>query len=152
MQGHIAINGLAKGLARVVVHPANLVHVLGRKARLGNPIFLEHGGNGFCETGIDVDMLVAIDVGRDVANKNDETFNLEGMRAKRTTCDLNSVTTSSTRITASRSAAVNPSFPRNCTIPSRATTSDGMLDGFDTATPSEMLKCNPMHKLASFAF
>lgn len=151
-QEHVAIHGLAEGLARVVVHPADLVHVLGREARFGDSVFLEHHGDGLREAGIDVHVLMAIDVGRHVANESDETLDLRERKAKRTTCARNSVITSSTHMISSRSAAINPSLPRNCAIPSQTTIREGMLDGFDIATPSERLKCNPMHKPTLLAF
>lgn len=112
-RSYITINCLTKGFARVVIHPTNFVHVFRREAHLGNPIFLEHCGNGFRETGIHVHMLVTVNIGRDMTNKSNKTIDLGERRAKRITCDRNSVITSSTHIVPSHSAAINPSFPRN---------------------------------------
>ena len=42
---NVVVNGLAKRLARVVVHPTHLVHVFGRKPRLCDPVLFQNGSD-----------------------------------------------------------------------------------------------------------
>ena len=49
-------------------------------------------------------------------------------------------------------ARMNPSFPRNWTTPLTSWSKEGILDGSEIGTPSEMLKCIPMQIPASCPF
>ena len=151
-QQDVAIDGLAEGLAGIVVHPADFVHVFGRETRLGDAVLVEDDGDGLRETRIHVHMLMSVHVGGFATHERNEALHLVSKRNDTRTWALNSFTTSSTETAPSCSAAINPSFPRNWGIPSFTTTREGMLPGSDMGMPSEMLRCSPMHKPTSFAF
>ena len=56
------VDELTEGLARVCVHPAHFVHVFGEKTRFCNVELFHYAGDGFGETGIQMDVLVTVDV------------------------------------------------------------------------------------------
>lgn len=148
----VAVDSLAEGLAGIVVHPADFVHVFGREARLGDAVLVEDDGDGLCEVRIHVHMLMSVHVGGFATHERNESLHLVSKRSNTRTWALNSFTTSSTETAPSCSAAMNPSFPRNWGIPSFTTIREGMLPGSNMGMPSEMLRCSPMHKPTSFAF
>lgn len=56
------VDELTEGLARVFVHPAHFVHVLGAKARFRDVELFHYAGDGFGERGVQMDVLVTVDV------------------------------------------------------------------------------------------
>lgn len=77
MEKNVAVDGLAKGLSRIVVHPSHFVHVLGGKPRFGDTILFQNSGDALSKTRIDMDMLVSVHVVWNVSNECNKTFQLQ---------------------------------------------------------------------------